>query len=1075
MRLAGHPVSIPKESLLKLDSELLIEILNLCPSVQLTGTKLVCGEGGCGACTVMISKYNPTDQNIHHYSVNACLMPVCSVHGLAVTTTEGIGSLKTRLHPVQEQIAKSHGSQCGFCTPGMVMSMYALLRNNPQPTMKEIEKNLEGNLCRCTGYRPILDGYRAFSKEDTIILKMNLYNTTIYTPIYDPSQEPIFPPDLKVNHKKYHEEYLVYEKDGIKWYRPVTLSQILDLKYQFPQAKIIVGNTEVGIETTFKNMKYPVLINAADIPKLTEIQITETGIKFGASVTLSKIEEVLQAAVDNKKEEKIRGFVAIIDILKWFAGKQIRNAAAIGGNIMTASPISDLNPIFQACGVVLHVQCKGGKQRNVPMDENFFTGYRKTQVQTSELLLALTIPFSTKNEYIQSYKQSIRKDDDIAIVNSGMRVVFKDQSDIIEDLYLSYGGMAPTTVMAKQTMMQLKGRKWNEEVVKIACEYLEKDLPLSHDAPGGTVEFRRTLTTSFFFKFYLSVAQQLAVKNTSYFQGIIRNGVSKADISATVNPEHEVSRGTQIYDLIDPENKSEHGLWKPLVHSTAYQQATGEAVYMDDMRTLKGELSIVPIYSAKAHANITKMHVEDALAVPGVKGYIDYTDVKGSNHLWLSDEKLFAEKKVETEGAVIGCIVADSHEIAIKARRLVKIEYEEHPAIISIQDAIDNNSFLRKPTTVQCGDIENEFKNCKNILEGEVYMGAQEQFYFETQSAIAIPKENDEMDVYSSTQCPTAIQASIADIIGVPSHKVRCLLKRIGGGFGGKETQCVNAVGMAATAGIKFNCPVRCVLDREDDMVTTGTRHPILAKYKVGFSEDGRLHCLDINTYFNCGDSLDLSEHVMMVVLNKGNNCYNIPNFRTTGHLCKTNIRSNTAFRGFGLPQGVFTTETVMQHIVESQDWDPLKIRQLNFFKEGDRAHINQIIKGCHVQDCWDDCLKQSNYKEREQEVKRFNRENRWRKRGIFIMPMQFGIGFGRMSMNQGGAFVSIYTDGSVLLAHGGVEMGQGINVKMIQVASGTLGIPTNKIHIIETGTNTVPNTSATAASTGTDLNGMAV
>ncbi|ESO93188.1 hypothetical protein LOTGIDRAFT_145383, partial [Lottia gigantea] len=399
----------------------------------------------------------------------------------------------------------------------------------------------------------------------------------------------------------------------------------------------------------------------------------------------------------------------------------------------------------------------------------------------------------------------------------------------------------------------------------------------------------------------------------------------------------------------------------------------------------------------------------------------------------------------------------------------------------SLQDALDNNSFLRKPTTVQCGDIENELKNCNNILEGEVYMGAQEQFYFETQSAIAIPKEHGEMDVYSSTQCPTAIQASIADIIGVPSHKVRCLLKRIGGGFGGKETQCVNAVGMAATAGIKFNCPVRCVLDREDDMVTTGTRHPILAKYKVGFSEDGRLHCLDINTYFNCGDSLDLSEHmissikVMMVVLNKGNNCYNIPNFRTTGHLCKTNIRSKTAFRGFGLPQGVFTTETVMQHIVESQGWGPLKILQLNFFKEGDRAHIDQIIKGCHVQDCWDDCLKQSNYKEREQEVKRFNRENRWRKRGISIMPMQFGIGFGRMSMNQGGAFVSIYTDGSVLLAHGGVEMGQGINVKMIQVASGTLGIPTNKIHIIETGTNTVPNTSATAASTGTDLNGMAV
>ncbi|XP_055957731.1 xanthine dehydrogenase-like [Patella vulgata] len=344
--------------------------------LTLTGTKLVCGEGGCGACTVMISKYDDKNHTIRHYSVNACLTPVCAVHGLAVTTTEGIGSLRTRLHPVQEQIAKSHGSQCGFCTPGMVMSMYTLLRNNPQPTMLQIEKYLEGNLCRCTGYRPILQGYGVFSKESCGMGEQCCKNkprdkeddnsnkeNENYIPPYDPTQEPIFPPDLKVNYKEYNEKRLMFETNQVKWYRPVTLTDLLELKEEYPDSKIIIGNTEVGIESRFKNMKYSVLINASHVPELTDIKSTEDGIKFGASVTLSKVEEVLEKAKEDLPESRCRIFTAVIEMLKWFAGKQIRNTAAVGGNIMTASPISDLNPIFQASSAKLEVVSKGKTTR----------------------------------------------------------------------------------------------------------------------------------------------------------------------------------------------------------------------------------------------------------------------------------------------------------------------------------------------------------------------------------------------------------------------------------------------------------------------------------------------------------------------------------------------------------------------------------------------------------------------------------------------------------------------------------------------------------------------------------------
>lgn len=315
----------------------------------------------------MISRFDREVMKVKHCAVNACLTPICSLHGLAVTTVEGIGSTRTRLHPVQERIAIAHGSQCGFCTPGIVMSMYTLLRNTPMPKMKDLNVAFQGNLCRCTGYRPIIEGYKSFTQEfqnDVCSMgdkccKVNgnscdegskLFEPSEFTP-FDPTQEPIFPPELRLS-DQYDQQLQCYENNrGLIWFRPVTLQQLLEFKKDHPESKIVVGNTEIGVETKFKKFDYKFLVYPVRVKQLTEVTVKDEGIKIGSAVTLTELQEILQDQINKEPEHETRVYRAIVEMLHWFAGTQIRNVASVGGNIQTGSPISDLNPIFIASGI----------------------------------------------------------------------------------------------------------------------------------------------------------------------------------------------------------------------------------------------------------------------------------------------------------------------------------------------------------------------------------------------------------------------------------------------------------------------------------------------------------------------------------------------------------------------------------------------------------------------------------------------------------------------------------------------------------------------------------------------------
>ncbi|XP_029794417.1 xanthine dehydrogenase/oxidase-like [Suricata suricatta] len=972
----------------------------------LSGTKLGCGEGGCGACTVMLSKYDRFQNKILHFSANACLAPICSLHHVAVTTVEGIGSTKSRLHPVQERIAKSHGSQCGFCTPGIVMSMYTLLRNQPEPTMEEIEDAFQGNLCRCTGYRPILQGFRTFAR--------------------------------------------VSGGSG-------TAAKAATLKdHSWEGSKGPWKEEETGIEMKFKNKLFPMIVCPAWIPELNSVEPgPEAEVEVSAPDT------------DTTATDSLPGWRR--------AGSSFHCATrvrSVGGNIITASPISDLNPVFMASGAKLTI-VSTGTRRTVRMDHTFFPAYRKTLLAPEEILLSIEIPYSREGEYFSAFKQASRREDDIAKVTSGMRVLFNPGTVQVKELALCYGGMADRTISALKTTRRQISHFWNEGLLQDVCAGLAEELSLAPDAPGGMVEFRRTLTLSFFFKFYLTVLQKLGKENSEDKCGKL----DPTHASATLLFQKDPPANVQLFQEVPKGQSEEDMVGRSLPHLAAAMQASGEAVYCDDIPRYENELSLRLVTSTRAHAKIKSIDTSEAQKVPGFVCFISADDVPGSNITGIyNDEMVFAKDKVTCVGHIIGAVVTDTREHAQRAAQAVKITYEDLPAVITIEEAIKNDSFYEPELKIEKGNLTKGFSEADNIVSGELHIGGQEHFYLETHCTIAVPKgEAGEMELFVSTQNTMKTQSFVANMLGVPANRILVRVKRMGGGFGGKETRSIVVSTAVALAAYKTGCPVRCMLDRDEDMLITGGRHPFLARYKVGFMKTGRVVALQVEHYSNAGNSMDLSQHIMERALLHMDNCYNIPNIRGTGRLCKTNLPSNTAFRGFGGPQGMLIAEYWMSEVAVTCGLPAEEVRRINMYKEGDLTHFNQKLEGFTLSKCWDECLASSQYHARKREVEKFNEENCWKKRGLSIIPTKYGISYSIPFLNQGGALIHVYTDGSVLLTHGGTEMGQGLHTKMVQVASRALKIPTSKIYISETSTNTVPNTSPTAASVSADLNGQAV
>ncbi|CAG7827328.1 unnamed protein product [Allacma fusca] len=1037
--------------------------------LRLYGAKNACNEGGCGACTVMVSYVNSGTGKITNAAVNACLAPLCSLHGTSIVTVEGLGSIKQGLHPIQERIAKSHGSQCGFCTPGFVMSTYALLRNNPTPSEEELESSLYGNLCRCTGYRPILQGLKTFCGAENCCRNKNgetksdvngncfenqteqsLINPSEFRP-YDPTQEPIFPSELQLNAQDY-EKALIFRNQFATWCRPHSLKSLLKLKYEYSFAKLVGGNTEIQLKDSPVYIQIP-----RGIPELDTIQENDTHLVIGSRATFSDLQSFCFLQLKQKNNSIL--YSAILNMLSTLGDVQTRNAATIGGSIPSGNPASDSNTFFAAAGGVVTLQCfdnnLGSSERFMPLDDDFLKPGGGTYISPYEIIINLRIPLPTSNEFIWSIKQSDRKFVAAANVFFATRICFEG-SEVVRAKF-TVDGIMTGIIFPKQLEQYFIGKKFSTT---------EESLSLIENAPKL---HNRIAETNF--------TDSASIKGILYK---LSEAIQQWQDKKPQEKKPTFKKASQLFQEVSGTQSPDDLVGRPVVHLPALKQTTGEAIFLNDIPETATEAFGVFVLSEKVHAKILNKNYTAAKALEGVLAIYDSSSLPGAKNrpagpTHTHDECIFADDTVGFHGQVIALVVATSKDVASAAAKLVRIEYEDKPAVLTLDEAITTKTFLDHLKMTR-GDVNNCFaKSDIKVLEGEFRTGGQKHFYMEPNSCIAYPKEDDELEIVFTTQAMTHAQETVSKCLGLPANKVIITTRRLGGGFGGKETRILFLPVAASLAALDLKRPVRCVLTREEDMKIVGGRHEMLCRYSVSFNSEGLISALQANVFSNAGESNDYSTFILGSAMRAIATAYNIEHCDLKGHTLRTNTQSNTAFRGFGAPQGAIMIEHIVEAVAAELGMNPNEIREQHFYKNGEVTPFGHIIENSNTRRCWEECQVNSNYTARLKAVQDFNLKSKFIKKGLALIPLTYLIGFPVPTMNQGGALVMIYRDGSVAINHGGVEMGQGLQTKMMQIASRALGVPVTKIRHRETSTDKVPNTSTSAGSMTTDLNGPAV
>ncbi len=960
-------------------------ILDFLRSTGRTGSKIGCNEGDCGACTLLLLENDGSTR-----AINGCLALVPSLVGREIITAEGLAKDGV-LHPVQKAMVECNGSQCGYCTPGFICSMVEVhQRHLTDPAA--IADQLCGNLCRCTGYRPI---------RDAMLQSLTEPVTQAFLPVL-PSSPPSSP--------HYH--------------RPTTVEEALTLKSQNPEAPFIAGATELAVLMNKRHVRYPALIALDGIEKLHQIGESDTHWKIGAGAPLTRIEDTLSGE-----------YPAIDQVMRLFASRQIRHRATLGGNLVTASPIADTPPVLLALDASVALTSLDG-DRTVPLAE-FFTGYRQTVMRPDELMTSIILPRNLPGR-CEFFKVSKRREMDISTVSASFRIL-TDAAGLVTEARLAYGGVAATPARALKTESALIGKPLEATAEILAL--LDSEFEPLTDL-RGTATYRKSLIRDLFKKYIVPPS-----------------GSSSPPLSATSAPPR--------FDTSLP-------------HESAIGHVTGQALYVDDTAIRRGTLSVWLVRSTHAHATLTRLDISKAITAPGIRAVLTAADIPGLNNTGPArhDEPLFATDLVQFHGQTIAAVIGESLEACRHAAGLIEIDYSPLPPILGISNAIAAGSFHTEPHYLVRGEIESALAESPHLLEGELHIGGQDHFYLETQAAWAEPDGEGGVHVSSSTQHPSEVQTIVAEILGLPKNRVVIEAPRMGGGFGGKETQGNAWAAICALGALVTGQSVGMQLDRDIDMESTGKRHPFYAKYKVGYHPDGRLHAADVQLYSDGGWSLDLSLPVNDRALFHLDNCYYIPHARFRGQVAKTHVTSHTAFRGFGGPQGMLVIEEIIGRLASKLSLPPEQVRQLNFYHGyggTNTTHYGEEIEGNRIARIWNELLATSDFTTRRQAMAEWNSSHSNTKRGLAITPVKFGISFTLKHYNQAGALVLIYADGSVQVNHGGTEMGQGLHTKILGVTMRELGLPVGSIRLMHTRTDKVPNTSATAASSGSDLNGMAV
>ncbi|CAL8083327.1 unnamed protein product [Orchesella dallaii] len=1049
--------------------------------LRLVGTKIACGQGACGSCTVFISRYNKEDDSFHHHTANACVTPIVSCHGSHVMTIENLSSKETNTcHAFQEAIAKGNGSQCGYCIPGMVMSMFGMTMNNSSWDIARVKKIIQGNLCRCTGYRPILEAFRKCKpskkldnipdiEDIDIVVNENCMEKQRFISC-DSSEDQLSKIEelmRRLRKDKPHSfQNVEFQGPKVKWFQPTSLLELTSCFARNPDARLVSGCTSEEFRPEQPGFLKCSVIQISRLKELHSYEVYDNHICIGAGLSVAEIERHLNSTLEKLPDWKCRSIKSILMILRRFASVQIRNAATIGGCLSVQSNASDLQTLanaFEFSALCFNPVSQAHTEIKAAFPQSF----------ARSIIVNVKIPFTTQQEYTWAYKLSRRRFFDRAVMNVAVKTEVRqpegEKDAKITKVSLAYGG-STIRRFSLQFSYEKNPRNLTADLFGQITEEISKTIHINVNTPIYSGRYLAALASNLFKKFYEHLQDCLYPPPTSLDSGSNPDDLALLEFSSM-----------QIFGEVDADQSFLDLVGRPVPHPSALKHATGEARYCDDIAKYENELSIALVLSERAHAVLKKVDPTKGLMMDGVVGFLSHHDLaegKNAFGVLVQDEEIFASTKVHCVGQIIGAIVARDRFTAKKAAKVVTIEYQDvEPCILTIEEAITHGSYFENHgAKLVKGDCERIFQGTANILSGKLNLGGQLHFYMETQSCIAVPTgEDGTLEIISATQNLTDTQLIIANALGLNANQVTVTVKRIGGGFGGKDTRSLLVALPAALAAKKFGRPARCVLSRKTDMMISGKREPYAANYQIGFSSSGQLLAVKMYIYANAGCSLDASFVGMERAVINIDNAYNIPNLDIEGKLCRTNRPSNTTFRGPGTTQGAYFIESILDRIAAHLGKEPAEIRQINMYQEGDMTPYGQILENCTLERCWEECLEMSQYFDRKRSAEFFNSTQLYRKRGLYITPCHFGIGYTHIPFNQAGAIVIIYKDGSVLLNHGGVELGQGIHCKMIQIATRVLNIPASKIRIENTSTDKIPNTTPTSASLSSDLNGMAI
>ncbi|KAG2311237.1 hypothetical protein Bca4012_025688 [Brassica carinata] len=1051
--------------------------------------KLGCGEGGCGACVVLLSKYDPLLEKVDDFTVSSCLTLLCSIDGCSITTSEGLGNSRVGFHAVHERIAGFHATQCGFCTPGMSVSMYSALLNadktHPPPngvsnlTAAEAEKAVSGNLCRCTGYRPLVDACKSFSADvDIEDLGFNSFCKK-GLPCYDhtsSSQVCTFPEFLK-NELKSLDDPRKY-----RWSSPVSISELQSLLglENGVSVKLVAGNTSTGYYKEEKDKKYDRFVDIRQIPELTVVRRDEKGVELGAAITISKAIEVL------REKESVLILAKIAAHMEKIASRFVRNTGTIGGNIIMAQRKhfpSDLTTILVAARATVKIMSTGsGVQEHYTLEEFL----QHPPLEAKSVLLSLTIPSwrpvkngSSEDTHLlfETYRAAPRPlGNALAFLNAAFsaELSLSEGGDdvVVNDCLLAFGAYGTKHAhRARKVEDFLAGKVISDEVFMEAIGLLKDEIV--PDTGTSNPGYRSSLAVTFLFEF---------------FGSLTTNGWLNGGCKESLKPEAMLSSAQQIV-----ENQEYSPVGKGIEKTGAKLQASGEAVYVDDIPSPENCLYGAFIYSTIPLARIKSIRFKENRVPEGVLGIITYKDIpKGGQNVgtkgFFASDLLFAEDITNCAGQIIAFLVAESQKIADIATKLVVIDYDteglEEP-ILSVEEAVKKSSLFEIPPFLRgksVGDITKGMSEAEHkILGSKISFGSQYFFYMETQTALAVPDEDNCMLVYSSTQAPEYVHRTIAGCLGVPERNVRVITRRVGGGFGGKVMKAMPVAAACALAASIMQRPVRTYVNRKTDMIITGGRHPMKITYSVGFKSNGKITALDIEILLDAGLSEDVSP-LMPSGIQGAMMKYDWGALSFDVKVCKTNTVSRTSVRAPGDVQGSYIAEAIIEKVASYLSIDVDEIRKVNLhtYESLRLFHSNKAGEPTEytLPLLWDKLAEFSGFSQRIKSVDEFNALNRWRKRGISRVPAVYGV---PMRFTPGR--VSVLSDGSIVVEVPGIEIGQGLWTKVKQMVAYSLGLIQcgttsdellDKIRVIQADTLSLVQGSVTGGSTTSEASSEA-